>query len=180
MHFHYYRSAGHPQDRKILRIAYTRHTTNTEVRAVSNMVMERRLRIVSHRHRAARNSLASIRLETTSRKTQLHVAQNHWIGSETAEHWSFLCVEESSLSRTPAWLWTWLHSRRVCYEDKKRNDNDWPVLPSLSNLENTGVQLWILLCSRRVRHEEKRDALQKHILHIMPNFVEVGKTVEEI
>jgi len=64
--------------------------------------MERCLRIVSHRHRAARNSLASIRLETTSRKTQLHVAQSHWIGSETAEHWSFLCVEESSPSRTPA------------------------------------------------------------------------------
>jgi len=48
------------------------------------------------------DSQASIRLETTSRKTQLHVAQSHWIGSETTEHRSFLHVEEGSLSRTLA------------------------------------------------------------------------------
>jgi len=45
-------------------------------------------------------SQASIRLETTSRKTQPHVAQSHRIGSETTEHRSFLRVEEGSLSGT--------------------------------------------------------------------------------
>ena len=44
------------------------------------------------------DSQASIRLETT----QLHVAQSHWIGSETTEHSSFLRVEEGSVSRTLA------------------------------------------------------------------------------
>ena len=43
---------------------------------------------------------ASIRLETTSRKTQPHVAQSHWSGSKITEHRSFLHVEEGSLSRT--------------------------------------------------------------------------------
>ena len=48
------------------------------------------------------DSQASIRLETISRKTQPHVAQIHWIGSETTEHRSFLRAEEGSLSRTLA------------------------------------------------------------------------------
>jgi len=40
------------------------------------------------------NLPASIRLETTSRKTQPHVARSHWIRSETTQHRSFLRVEE--------------------------------------------------------------------------------------
>ena len=38
------------------------------------------------------DSQASIRLETTSRKTQPHVAQSQWIGSETTEHRPFLYI----------------------------------------------------------------------------------------
>jgi len=45
---------------------------------------------------------ASIRLETTSRKTQPHMAQSHWIVSKTTEHRSFLPVERGSVSRTLA------------------------------------------------------------------------------
>ena len=50
------------------------------------------------------DSQASIRLETTSKKTQPYVAQSHWTGSETTEHRPFLYirVEEGSLSRTLA------------------------------------------------------------------------------
>ena len=48
------------------------------------------------------NSQASIRLEMTPRNTQPHVAQSHWIRSETTEHRSFLCMEEDNLSRTLA------------------------------------------------------------------------------
>jgi len=48
------------------------------------------------------NLQASVRLETTSRKTQPHVAHSHWIGSETIEHRSFLRVEEVGISRTLA------------------------------------------------------------------------------
>ena len=62
------------------------------------------------------NSQASIRLQTTSRKTKPHVAQSHWIGSETTEHRSFLCVEEAP--EHCGQLWTWLCSRRVCHKDR--------------------------------------------------------------
>jgi len=49
----------------------------------------------------------------TSRKTQPHVAQNHWIGSETDEHRSFQRVEEGSLSTTLAFdCGTWIHSKK--------------------------------------------------------------------
>ena len=49
------------------------------------------------------DSQVSIRLKTTSRKTQPHVARSHWIGSETTEHRSFRCMAEGSLSRTLAY-----------------------------------------------------------------------------
>ena len=48
------------------------------------------------------DSPTSTRLETTSRQTQPHVAQSHWIRYETTEHRTFLRVEEDSLSRTLA------------------------------------------------------------------------------
>jgi len=41
-------------------------------------------------------------METTSRKSQPHMAQSHWIGSETTEYRPFLHVEEGSPMRTMA------------------------------------------------------------------------------
>jgi len=76
-----------------------------------------------------------------SRKTQPHVAQSHWIGSETTEDRSFLRVEEGSLSRTLAFdcgVWTQWHSRRVCREETER------VNCNLIDRE-TAVLAWSLL-----------------------------------
>jgi len=66
------------------------------------------------------NSQASIRLETTSRKTQPHVAQSHCIGSETTEHRSFLCGRRQSLENTGIRMCPWPCSRRVCHEVSER------------------------------------------------------------
>ena len=65
------------------------------------------------------DSQASIWLETTSRQTQPHVAQSHWIRSETTEHRSFLHMEEGSRKNTGVRLWTRLHSRRVCHGERE-------------------------------------------------------------
>jgi len=48
------------------------------------------------------DSRAANWLETISRKTQSHVAQGHWVRSETIKHWSFLHMEDGILSRTLA------------------------------------------------------------------------------
>ena len=102
---------------KILRIPYTRHITNADVSVSVSATFQHgngmTLEILwPYRTQCSWwrlspcscccDSQASIRLETASRKTQLHVAQSHWLGSETTEHRSFLHVEEGSLSRTLA------------------------------------------------------------------------------
>ena len=46
---------------------------------------------------------------------QPHVSQSRWIGSETTEHRSFLCMEEISFSETPAF-----DCERVCRDERDR------------------------------------------------------------
>jgi len=57
---------------------------------------------------------ASIRLETTSRKTQPHMAQSHSTGSEIAEHQSFLH------ENTGVWFWTWLPSKSTPWTEREK------------------------------------------------------------
>ena len=96
--------------RKILRISYTRHITNDEVRSRSNcqplssIVTSRRLRFFNHiarsspdedHHHCCRDTQASSGLEKARRETQSHLVTFGGGRPETSEHWSFFCVEKS-------------------------------------------------------------------------------------
>jgi len=112
---------------KILRIPYTRHIRNAEVRSVSvllsNMAMERRLRFFGHiahsapdedHHRAV---AAAIHKPPSDWKRPPGRPNCTWLRAIESDlrplNWSFLCMEEGSLTRT-------LCSRRVCHEEKQR------------------------------------------------------------
>jgi len=114
---------------------------------------------------------ASITLETTSRKTQPHVAQSHWIGSETTEHRSFLCVEEGSLSRTLAFDCGHDYAQEQCAMKKAPSLHRTTYLSHLLLMKTTtalckppsdwkqprgrpNIRLWTRLHSQRVCHEE--------------------------
>ena len=98
--------------RKILRIPYTRHITNDEVRSRSNyqplssIVTSRRLRFFGHitrsspdedHHRAISAAIRKPPLDwrRPARETQLHLVTFGGGRPETSEHWSFFCVEKS-------------------------------------------------------------------------------------
>ena len=158
--------------------SHTRRITNAQVRAVSgcpvlsNMVTERPLRFFGHMARSApdedhhRAVAAAIRKPPSDwikprEKTQSHAAQSHRIRPETAEHWSFLCVEESSPSRTLGFDCGHSYAQEEYAMKTKRNDNDWPVLPSVSNLCSCHKQtgwlqlrlcgcLWTNVASRKI------------------------------
>jgi len=99
------------------------------------------------------DSQASIRLETTSRKTQPHVAHSHSIGSQTTEHRSFLVfMEESSLENTGVRYWTRLHSRRACHEEREGGSFRERVCPGYEcPTFGTKVRGWHRWCALVVR-----------------------------
>jgi len=115
---------------KILRILYSHHITNAEVREVCNV------------NDTWDSWTAVLLMKTITVQLLLQFASLHqtgndrkedWIGSETTEHWSFLRVEESSLSRTLAFdCGHCLNPRRVCHE--KRESCDWCELSALWNM----------------------------------------------
>jgi len=81
-------------------------------------------------HNCCCDSHASIKLETTSRKIQPHVAQSRWIGSETTEHQSFLYVEEGSLPRTLSFDCGHSYSQEECATKREsRGLAQPPLLP---------------------------------------------------
>jgi len=112
---------------KILRIPYTRHIRNADVRSVSgllsNMAMERRLRFFGHIAHSAPDEdhhlavAAAIHKPPSDWKRPPGRPNCTWLRAIESDlrplNWSFLCMEEGSLTRT-------LCSRRVCHEEKQR------------------------------------------------------------
>ena len=67
------------------------------------------------------NSQASIRLDKTPRKNP--TTHGSEPSNQTWDRWTLVLPmrgRKQPLENTGIWLWTWLSSRRVCYEDKKK------------------------------------------------------------
>jgi len=94
--------------RKILRIPYTRHVTNVEVRAttgcrpLSHLVIDRRMQFFGHNARSSpqedhhRAVAAMIRRLPPDWKRPLGRPSHTWL--RATEHWPCICLEEGSYS----------------------------------------------------------------------------------
>ena len=121
---------------KIVRIPYTRHATNAEARAVSgcaplnNMVTEWRSRFFGC------TSHAVLLVKTITAQLLLWFTSLHQTGTDLQEdpttrgseplnqiwdHWTSILPtrgRRQPLENTGVPLWTWICSRRVCYEER--------------------------------------------------------------